>query len=185
MMDLLMQEKLALINFDLTPVQGVSRLGFSGIIIGKNFQKKEPRLHEMVFLFPFYRKPQKRIVFRHLMQMALNAANNEAHYKSKLLLDEKVMKTLFKKTFLQKLFGGITLSEDGKKAQEVIVKQFNQYDKILPPMIKADKQGALEMLKDINGNILLLNSFKFDLVHMIGREINKVEEELEEGRSEN
>ncbi len=65
------------------------------------------------------------------------------------------------------------------------MKQFNQYDKILPPMIKADKQGALEMLKDINGNILLLNSFKFDLVHMIGREINKVEEELEEGRSEN
>ncbi|MEO5675430.1 MAG: hypothetical protein ABIQ74_12365 [Chitinophagales bacterium] len=184
MMDLLMQEKLSLINFEVKPVQGLARLGFAGVVAGKNFKKEEPKLHEMIFLFPFYRKPEKQIIFRHLLQMALSAAKNESNYKQKLLLDDQLMKPLFKKRLLQKIFGGMDLSAEGKKIQQAVIHQFNQYDKILPPMIKNDKQKAMEMLKDIKGNILLLNSFSFDLIPMISREIIRVEEELEDGPSE-
>jgi hypothetical protein len=181
-MNLLMQEVLVLINFDPKPVQGAARLGFAGVMIGKRFKQSEPRLHEMVFLFPFYKKPAKRIVVRHLLQMALDAAKNEVHFKQ-YLLDGEEMKPLFTKTFLQKLFGGVTLSDKGKSVKEDIIKQFNHYDKILPPLIKTDREKALEMISHINGNMLLLNAFKFDLIQMIGKEISIVEDELEEGGS--
>src|ERR1043165_332979 len=115
MMDLLLQEKLALINFDPKPVQGSVRLGFAGVVAGRKFQREEPKLHEMVFLFPYYKKPHKRIVLRHLLQMALNTARSETNFKERLLLDASEMKPLFTKKFFQKIFGGIQLSDEGKK----------------------------------------------------------------------
>ncbi|HYV95706.1 MAG TPA: hypothetical protein VE978_28300 [Chitinophagales bacterium] len=183
MMDLLLQEKLALINFEPKVVQGTSRLGYVGVMIGRKFQQVEPKLHEMIFLFPFYKRPRKRIVFRHLLQMGMSTARSESNFKERLLLDASEMKPLFTKKFFQKIFGGLQLSDEGKKVQEEIVKQFNTYDKILPPLIKSDQEKAREMLRDIKGNILLLNSFRFDLIQMIGKEIAMLEEELETGES--
>ena len=183
MMDLLLQEKLVLINFDPKPVQGASRLGYTGVMIGRNFQREEPKLHEMIFLFPFYKNPKKRIVFRHLIQLAMNTAKSESNFKERLLLDDEHMKPLFTKKFIHKIFGGVRLSEEGKKVQQEIIKQFNAYDIMLPPLIKTDQEKARETLRDIKGNILLLNAFKFDLIQVIGREIAMLEEELEEGFS--
>ena len=181
MMDLLMQEKLTLINFDPHPVQGSQRFGYAGVMIGKNFQREEPKLHEMIFLFPFYKRPQKRIVVKHLLQMALRAAESESHFKERLLLDSAELKPLFEKKRLHGIFGGVQLSPEGKKIQSQIVKQFNYYDQILPSLINEDRAMALETLPHIKGNILLLNSFKFDLIQIIGFEITRVKEEVEEG----
>lgn len=183
LMDLLLQEKLALVNFDPKPVQGKPRLGYARVVIGKNFQKDEPKLHEMIFLFPFYKKPRKRIVLMHLLQMGMSAAKSEIHFKEKLLLDAEEMKPLFEKNFWRKIFGGVRLSPEGKKAQQEIIKQFNVFDKTLPPLIKDDHAKAVETLRYIKGNILLLKSFKFDLIQMIGKELLIVEEELETGFS--
>jgi hypothetical protein len=179
LMDLLMQEKLALTNFDPNPVQGKPRLGYARVTIGKNFQKDPPKLHEMIFLFPFYKKPKKKIVLRHLLQMAMSAAKSETHFKETLLLDAEEMKPLFEKKFWQKALGGVRLSSAGKSVQQEIVKQFNTLDKLLPPVIGRDHAKALEMVRHIKGNILLLKSFKFDLILLIGREIGIVDEELE------
>jgi hypothetical protein len=183
LMDLLMQEKLALPNFDPKPVQGNARLGFARVTIGKNFQRDEPKLHEMIFLFPYYKKPGKRIVMKHLLQMGLSAAKNEIYFKEKLLLDAEEMKPLFEKKGLRKIFGGVRLSPEGKSVQQELIKQFNAFDKMLTPIVESDEAKAIEMLRHIKGNILLLNSFKFDLIQMIGKEIAMVEEEVEEGFS--
>jgi len=177
--DLIMQERLALPGFDPKPVQGKPRLGYARVTIGKNFQKEPPKLHEMIFLFPFYKKPGKRIVLRHLVQMAMSAAKSDTHFKEKLLLDAEEMKPLFEKRFWQRIFGGIRLSPAGERVQQEIVKQFSTWDKVLPPIVRSDEAKAKKMVHHIKGNILLLKSFQFDLTLMIGREISIVDEELE------
>ena len=179
LMDLLLQDKLKLMNFELNPVQGSGRLGFARVAIGKNFQQEEAKLHEMVFLFPFYRMPAKTIVMLHLLQMGMQAAKNEAHFKWKLLLEEEPMKEFFGKSFWQKTFGGMSLTKKGKEAQQEIIRIFNLLDKELPAQLRENREKAMLSLHGIRGNILLLNSFKFDLIRMIGRELGVIDEEIE------
>jgi hypothetical protein len=183
LMDLIVQERLSLVNFDADPVHGESKLGFTKVVTGKKFQIEPAKLHEMVFLFPFYRKKSSRIVMKHLLQMGLNAAKTESYFKGRLLLDDQEMKPLFQKTWWQKIWGGQQLSDAGKKLQADLIRLLNYYDKELPRMLKEEKENASAILKMIKGNTLLMNSFKFHLIEMIGKELLAVETELEEGVS--
>lgn len=185
LMDLILQEKLQLLNYDPTPVQGASRLGYAFVIAGKKFTGEKPQLHEMVFLFPFYRKKSARLVMKHLMQMGLNAARSESNFKQHLLMDLPEMKPLFAKRWWQKIFGGQNLTEHGKTVQANLIKQLNVLDKELPDLMKTDHEKASVILQKIKGNVLLMNSFKFDLIQRISEELFFLEEELEEGKQGN
>ncbi|MBX7141866.1 MAG: hypothetical protein K1X63_12375 [Chitinophagales bacterium] len=182
-MDLVLREWLQLTRYDPHPVQGESRLGDALVVPGKNFKQEKPMLHEMVFLYPFYKKPGARVVMKHLLQMALSAASSEGHFKEKLMMKSREMNPLFKKTFIQKIFGGQNLTEEGKFAQEDLIRQLNVLDKELPALLKSDKDKASALLKKIRGNVCLLNSFKFEMIERIGQELLLLEEELEGGAS--
>ncbi|MFI5134575.1 MAG: hypothetical protein ACHQD9_01860 [Chitinophagales bacterium] len=182
LMDLILQERLQLVNYDPNPVQGMPRLGYAFVVTGKKFMDEKPQLHEMVFLFPFYRKKNSRPVMRHLMQMALNAARSESNFKQRLLMDLPEMKLLFAKRWWQKIFGGQKLTDEGKKSQAELIRQLNFLDKELPALLKTDREKASVILQNIKGNVLLMNSFKFDLIQRIGEELFLLEEELEEGK---
>jgi hypothetical protein len=179
LMDLIARNVLQMPNFDMQPIQGKATLGIAYVLIGKNFKREEPKLHEMIFLFPYYKKPQAKIRFRHLVQMAFSAAKGEENFKKKFLLDSPEMKPLIMMGFWQKMFGSFKLTEEGKKTSEEVVRYFNYLDKELPLLIKNDKPRADEFLNKVKGNILLLNAIKFELLHLIGFEISNVEEELD------
>lgn len=180
-MDLLARQVLQMPNFDKKPVQGEATLGFAYVIIGRNFKREVPKLHEMIFLFPFYKKQNAKVRFRHLMQMAFSRAKNEEKFKLKFILDSPDMKPLITIGFWQKLFGSFALTEEGKKRQAEIVRYFNQLDKDLPLLMKNNKEEADKYLNEIKGNVILLNAFKFELLHVIGKEITELEKQLEEG----
>jgi len=185
MMDLILQERLQLLNFDPNPVQGKVRLGFAAVAPGKKFQQDKAMLHEMVFLFPFYRKPNVRIVMRHLLQMGINASRTEAYFKGRLLMDLPEMKPLFRKSWWQKIFGGQQLTTEGKQSQAALIKLLNTLDKELPLLLKADREKASLILQQVKGNVILMNSFKLDLISLIGKEMQRVEDEAEQGRDYN
>lgn len=98
-------------------------------------------------------------------------------------LDE--MKPLFSKNWWQKIFGGQHLSKEGKQIQAALIKLFNTLDKELPSLLKADREKASLILQQIKGNVILMNSFKFDLISLIGKEMQRVEDEAEQGRDYN
>ncbi|MBK9732586.1 MAG: hypothetical protein IPO83_15135 [Chitinophagaceae bacterium] len=180
LMDLLARQVLQLLNYDIQPVQGNATLAFAYVIAGKNFKKEEPKLHEMIFLYPFYKKPKAKILFTHFIQIAFKTAKGEENFKKKFLLDGEI-KSLIKIGFLQRIFGSFTLSDEGKKQSEAIIKHFNFLDKELPLMMKNEPEKANEYINQIKGNVLLLNALKFDLLHLLGSEIARVELELEGG----
>src|SRR5262245_37403271 len=76
LMDLLTRQVLLMPNFDTKPVQGEESLNFAYVIIGRNFAKENPKLHEMIFLFPYYKKIAAKIPFPHLIQMAFSRSKN-------------------------------------------------------------------------------------------------------------
>ena len=133
----------------------------------------------MVFLFPFYRKATTRLVVKHLLQMAIQTAKTESYFKNKMLMEGTDMKPLFKFDLMQKIFGSTKLSAQGQIVQKELIKHLNVLDKQLSDAVVNDKQKTLEILNEIGGNILLLNSFKFDLVKIIGVEMQIAEEEIE------
>lgn len=180
LMDLLARQVVQLINYDKHPVQGDATLSFAYVIAGKNLKKEEPRLHEMIFLYPFYKKPKAKILFNHYIQMAFKAAKGEENYKKKFLLDGE-LKVLIKIGFWQRMFGSFALTPEGKKKSEEVIHYFNQLDKELPLLMEKDPNKANEYINVVKGNMLLLNTLKFELLHLIGREIARVEVELEGG----
>ncbi|MCS6991583.1 MAG: hypothetical protein NZL95_06940 [Chitinophagales bacterium] len=180
--DMFFREELALDHFETSRIHA-SRLGYARVSIGAKFQARKARLHEMVALFPFYKRPDKKIVFRHWLQMVLQTTRSEANLKWKLMQDENYMQGLFEKSWLHRLFGGMRLSAEGKKLQKNIIYHFNEIDQKLAQQLKHGRQQALHAYHSLAGNILLLNSFRFELVALIGAELARLDDELETGTS--
>ena len=179
-MDLLARKVLMLINYDQHPVQGNATLAFAYVKAGVNLRMQKPRLHEMIFLYPFYKKEQSKILFNHLVQMAYKVSKGEENFKTKLLLDGE-MKALVKIGFWQRLTGSVKLNESGTKKSMEIIRHFNYLDRELPAMLKKQPERANELINEVKGNVLLLNALKFELLELIGREITRVEAELDGG----
>ncbi len=181
--DMFFRNVLRLIDFDTAMVGGRPRLRFTRVGIGEQFGQGTVRLHEMTCLFPFYKKPAKKIAFIHLLQMMLQASKNEAYLKWKLLLDEEYMAGLFYRGFFQKIFGGMKISSFGKQMQQHVIVCLNAVDRSLSEQLRHDRQQALTAYKTLQGNLLLLNAFKFELVFLIGKELAALDDELETGTS--
>lgn len=180
LMDLFTRQVVQLVNFDVKPVQGNANLSLAYVITGINFKKDEPSLHEMILLYPFYKKPKLKILFTHYIQIAIKAARGEENFKKKFLL-VGALKPLIKIGFWQRIFGSFSLSEEGKKQREAIIRHFNFLDKELPSLLKNEPKKADELIGQVKGNILLLNALKFDLLNLLGAEIARIALELEGG----
>lgn len=180
LMDLLTRQVLHLLNYDRQPVQGNATLSLAYVVVGKKFKMEEPLLHEMIFLYPFYKKPKSKILFTHFIQMAYKAAKGDENFKKKFLLAGD-LKPLISIGFWQRMFGSFSLTEEGKKQQEAIIRHLNFLDKELPVLMKQDKEKASEYINQVRGNVFLLNALKFELLHLLGAEIGRVEMELEGG----
>ncbi|MBX7108020.1 MAG: hypothetical protein K1X61_05165 [Chitinophagales bacterium] len=180
MMDLLTRQALHLLNYDMQPVQGNATLSLAYVVAGRNFKKEEPLLHEMIFLYPFYKKPASKILFTHFIQIAIKASKGEENFKRKYLLAGE-LKPLIHIGFWQRIFGSFSLTEEGKMQQQAIIRHLNFLDKELPVMMKEQKEKAGEYINQVKGNVFLLNALKFELLHLLGAEIGRVETELEGG----
>lgn len=177
LMDLITRQEVQLINYDQHPVQGNVTLAFAYVIAGKNLKKRDPKLHEMIFLYPFYKKPKAKILFSHYIQMAFKTAKGEEHFKKRLLFDGD-LKPLIRIGFWQRMLGSVALNKEGEKRSGEIIRHFNYLDKELPVMMKHQPEKANELINEIKGNLLLLNALKFELLELLGREIARVEDEL-------
>lgn len=181
LMDLLLQERLQWVPVEHSPVQGEAKLSNARLAVGGKFKLQEPLLHEMVFLYPFFKKPKSKIVLRHLIQIAISVAQSESRYKEKMLMKSPELRKLFRKNWLQKIFGGQQITEAGKRERDILIRQLNRLDKELPLLQNSDPEKAAALVRPLRGNVLLLNSLRFEMMDRLGKEIKLAEDELEEG----
>ncbi|HNR19355.1 MAG TPA: hypothetical protein PKN75_12065 [Bacteroidia bacterium] len=137
---------------------------------GKNFLSYEPLPHEIPVLAPFQKSNSVQILFRHIVKMSYQNSKSETAYR-KILLDSPNLDRCFSKNIYQSLFGGFSVTADGQELRKKVRDEIETLEKTLPGYISSNHQKALDILKEIKGNIFLLTNIQFDLLQQLDREL--------------
>ncbi len=137
---------------------------------GKNFSTYQPLQHEKIFLAPFQKSAGVQILFRNMVKMAYQNAKSQYNIHN-ILRRSPNLDRCFSRSIIQSFTGGFSLTEDGKKLRKQLESEIAQLEKQLPPLIVNDHQKALDVLKVIKGNILLLSNIELDSLKQIDKEL--------------
>lgn len=145
---------------------------YSYVIKGKNFNKYTPKGHELIFLTPYQKSSSIKILFKHLVKMAYENAGSSKSFKSSVL-NSINLKGLLKVNFFQQFFGGISLTAEGIRRKDEILKYLKPIDENIHSLLSGDQKKALELLLSLGGNIFLLNNLDFSLLKKIDKQLLK------------
>lgn len=140
------------------------------IVKGEGFLKFRPLIHEHVFISPYLKSSSIKILLQHLIRMGFQNSKSESAFISSLLQSPN-LNSYFTRSFLQTIFGGFSITQEGLELQHKIKIEIAQLEKELPEIIHSEKERASHILKTIGGNILLLKNIDFALLKEIDSDI--------------
>lgn len=126
------------------------------VITGPNFLTYDYKIHEKIILQSFFKAPEIRILFQHILKMIFERAETKKKY-FRMILDGREMRHLTTKNVFHYFFGGFKLDREGKKANEEIVKEMAEAKYDLENALKHNLEKATRLIKEMRGNIFLLN----------------------------
>lgn len=144
------------------------------IVKGKNFDNYVPKSFELGFLSPFQKSPKIVILFKHYIKMSYQNCGGGKGYKT-LIMDNCKPLNLFTMNILQQIFGGLSLTQEGKSAKDDIVAFLNQTDEIINDLLVNDQEKALDILLAIGGNIFLLKNLNFELIKQFDQSFIRIQ----------
>jgi hypothetical protein len=172
LMDLLLKQVLAIEEIQRQPSKHDPVRVYKYIGVGKNFTEYKCLPHELVFLFTYRKNSAIRILFRNCVKIGYENAQTEKAF-SKLVMSSGELQKAFTRSFLQKIFNGFSYTNVGNQLKEKVEGEMQHLEKDLPSQINNNKKKALEILKQIGGNIFLLNGIEFSLLKEIDDELLK------------
>lgn len=143
---------------------------YTYVIPGKNFNKYQPKNHELIYLSPFIKSPSIQILFKNFIKMAYDTSNGSWNFK-KTTKSNREINPYFKQSFLLNLFRLNKLTDSGNKLRREISNYLNEIDKSIDHLLHNDKKKGLELLLRIGGNIFLLKNLDFQLLKTIDKEL--------------
>lgn len=138
---------------------------------GKNFRFYNPLPHENVFLEIFQKNEDYRFLFRHVVKVGYENAKSY-NYFHKLTRKSHNISDCFKENFISDLIGFSFKTSKHELLRRELQKEINQLEIQLPKITQNDREKALEILKEIKGNIFLLSTIEFDLLKQIDQTIS-------------
>lgn len=173
MMDLFLKQILTIEDVKRQPSKRDPVRVYKYVSIGKHFTNYKHLPHELVFLSAYQKNSGIRILFRNCIKMGYENAFSERAF-CKILISSQQLKDAFTTSFLRKLFGGgFSYTSTGIQLKTQVETQIQELEKTLPAQINTDKQKALATLKQIGGNVFLLNGLEFALLKEIDEELIK------------
>ena len=139
--------------------------------IGKNFRFYNSLPHENVFLEIFQKNEDFRYLFRHVVKVGYENAKSY-NYFHKLIRKSRNISDCFNENFIFNLIGFSFKSSKHEQLRRELQKEIDQLELDLPSIIQNDKEKALEILKEIKGNIFLISTIEFDLLKQIDQTIS-------------
>ncbi len=94
------------------------------------------------------------------------------NYFHKLIRKSHNISDCFKENFISDLIGFSFKTSKHELLRRELQKEINQLEIQLPKIIQNDREKALEILKEIKGNIFLLSTIEFDLLKQIDQTIS-------------
>ncbi|MDX1446107.1 hypothetical protein, partial [Lishizhenia sp.] len=138
------------------------------VVKGNNFDNYSPNIFEIIYLSTYQHTPEIKIVLSKLIKVAYSAAKTEEEYRNCILETHPFPKS-FKKSFFQKYFGGVSITEEGKERKSMIDIQLSEIDNKFDSLLKDNPKEALSLLLEIGGNIFLLKNIDFELLRKIDK----------------
>ncbi|MFL5728761.1 MAG: hypothetical protein ACJ75J_04665, partial [Cytophagaceae bacterium] len=140
------------------------------VLAGNNFSAYKPAAHELAFLEPFKKSRTISIMFRHIVKMGYQNARKENLYQL-VIGNTYPTQEYFSRNFFHYIFGGFSLTSRGRELKVKVEKELEELDDTLPLMMVRNKEKAMEILKEIKGNVFLLKNVSLSLLGEIDKEL--------------
>lgn len=169
LLDLLLKKVLKTIKIKKKLASGKSSVA-TYIIPDQNFNSYKALPHEMIFLQPFKKKKNIRILFRHLVKTGIENSGGPKNYNKYFLMRTPQLRDKFKGGFIRNLLSLIALNGEGKRLQEGILKEAEYLERELPILVKSNEAKVKEIIQTIQGNIFILNTIDLGIFSTLGPE---------------
>lgn len=169
-MDLLLKQVIQIEKVERQPSKRDPVRIYTYIIPGKNFLDYKPLSHEKVFLSIFQKEFRVQVLFQNLVKIGFEKAESVGRYQS-LIAKSPLLKRYITKSWFQVFTEGLTITDAGFELRKNLQKEINNLELEFSMMLKEKPQKALDLLKVVKGNIFLLSTIDFELMHQIDREL--------------
>ena len=142
---------------------------FNFVIKGAKLNSYNTKEHEQIFLSPYHKSPSIEILFKHFVVMSYENARGKKAFKKKVMNTN--LSPYVSINFFQKIFGGFSLTEKGKKSRNDILKHLKYIDENIQHLLEVDKNKALDLLFELGGNVLLLKNYNVSLLKDINKQL--------------
>lgn len=169
-MDLLLKQVIQIEEVEKQPSRHDPIRIYKYIAPGKNFLDYKPLSHERVFLAIFQKEFRVRVLFQNLVKIGFEKAESVGHYQSTIAKSPSLKSHITKRWF-QVFTDGITITDAGFELKRNLQKEINYLEREFSRMLTQKPQQAFNLLKLVKGNIFLLSTIDFDLMHQLDREL--------------
>jgi hypothetical protein len=140
------------------------------VVAGQNFKGYRHLPHEEVFLRPYFRTPGNQILFTNLVKIAYE--NTEyARYFIRLVFQNESTRACFAKGMARIFKGKFSLTSFGEQTVGSMKSEIRELENTLPDLMHTDPDKALEILKQIRGNVFLVKGIDFKLMKQIEEQV--------------
>lgn len=139
---------------------------------GIHFATYRAKVHEKVFLSPFKKSADLRILFRNLVKIGYENAESQRWYV-KDLFGFTPMGPAFNRHFWQLFNGKFSYTQQGLLWKAQIEDEIAALEADLPRKMREDRANTLAMLKGIGGNIFLLTGIDLELSRTIEQALHE------------
>lgn len=143
---------------------------------GLKFDQHQPRKHEMVFLVPFQRDPDLRVLLMHLAGIAF-ASVGQRHVYRNVVMESIGVADYFESRWL----GRMRLSPAGKTVRSAIVSELSHLQASLEALLASDAARAQQLLDSVGGNVLFLKNARPSIMTEIEAALDMEQEEQDAG----
>lgn len=166
-MDLILKQALNLFEVERQPHRNDDIRIYKYVEAGHNFSMHKALPHEFVFLESFKKDSKLQVLFRNMVRIGYQNSVSISNYQQ-LLFHSPRLASCFYQNLFQKIFWGFQHSEKGNRLKAEIQTEIATLEKELAA---GQAERSYEILKAINGNVVLLSNFRFDLLNEIDAEI--------------
>lgn len=127
------------------------------ILAGKNFGKKGPKEHEIIFLKPFVLSRGIQINLKQFLRVISDNCGGSAAFKRKIRSNNGIDQ-YFRTDFISRLFSPNRLNEAGIKEQAILQNALAVADRDYKKLAQTDFKQAVQIIFKLKGNAMLLRN---------------------------
>jgi hypothetical protein len=130
---------------------------------GIALERYEPRDHERVFLSLFDGYNSMRVLRSYVMKIASQEGRGRKPFKEQIIKSNK-LKPLFRKGFFNLIFGGFSLTNEGKQVRKELIQELEETEAFLLKTVDSDIEKARQVYTQLKANIFLMKGVSMNEV---------------------